>query len=473
MEEKEFDFIVIGAGPGGYVAAIRAAQLGLKTAIVEKNLVGGVCLNVGCIPSKSLIHNARLFTEGRKLLEKTGVKLDMSGFDYEPVWKTSRLVAERLSKGVDFLLKKNKVELIQGTARLAGASMIEVEGVSAVMNLRSKAILLATGSRPRIIPGFEFDEELILSSTGILMKNKLPKRLFILGAGPIGMEFAYIMNGFGVEVTIVELLPRVLPLEDEEVSRIVEKEFRNRGVAVYTSAKAQNAEIMGNEVVIHIVDAQAKAIDLYADAALISVGRTPNTDNLGLEKLGIKMDRGYILTGDYHETSCSGIFAVGDITTYPQLAHAASKAGEIVAERVGHLLKGTPNPREHLLDRLHVPSAVYCDPQVASFGLSEASAKEKGISHQVARFPYRGNGRAVAEDAPEGQVKLVFDPSNGAILGASIIGEGAAELIHEPLLASDAELTIEDIAELVHAHPTFSETIMEASKAALNRAIHI
>ncbi|HNT58991.1 MAG TPA: dihydrolipoyl dehydrogenase [Rectinema sp.] len=473
MKEREFDFIVIGAGPGGYVAAIRAAQLGLKTAVVEKNLVGGVCLNVGCIPSKSLIHNARLFAEGGKMLQKAGAKIDMSGFDYEPIWKTSRLVAEKLSKGVNFLLKKNKVELIQGTAKLTGASTVEVEGADAAIELRSKAILLATGSRPRIIPGFELDEKRILSSTGILMKNTLPKRLFILGAGPIGMEFAYIMNAFGVDVTVVELLPRALPLEDEEVSRIIEKEFRNRGVTIYTGANAKSAEIRNNEVVVHVVDEQTKAMDIYADAALVSVGRTPNTDNLGLEQLGIKTDRGYILTGDYHETSCSGIFAVGDITTYPQLAHAASKAGEIVAERVAHLLKGTPNPQERSLDRLHVPSAVYCDPQVASFGLSEASAKEKCIDHQVARFPYRGNGRAVAEDAPEGQVKLVFDRSNGAILGASIIGEGAADLIHEPLLAANAGLRIDDIAALVHAHPTLSETIMEASKVALDRAIHI
>ena len=283
MKEREFDFIVIGAGPGGYVAAIRAAQLGLKTAVVEKNLVGGVCLNVGCIPSKSLIHNARLFAEGGKMLQKAGAKIDMSGFDYEPIWKTSRLVAEKLSKGVNFLLKKNKVELIQGTAKLTGASTVEVEEADGAIELRSKAILLATGSRPRIIPGFELDEKRILSSTGILMKNTLPKRLFILGAGPIGMEFAYIMNAFGVDVTVVELLPRALPLEDEEVSRIIEKEFRNRGVTIYTGANAKSAEIRNNEVVVHVVDEQTKAMDIYADAALVSVGRTPNTDNLGLE----------------------------------------------------------------------------------------------------------------------------------------------------------------------------------------------
>jgi len=350
---------------------------------------------------------------------------------------------------------------------------IEVDTPAGTIQIQAKAILLATGSRPRDIPGFSFDEERILSSTGMLMKNTLPSRLFILGAGAIGMEFAYVMNAFGVEVTVAELLPRVLPLEDEEASKIVEKEFRSRGITIYTGAKAQGAALKGNGVVVHLVDAQGKALDVEMDAALVSVGRTPNTDNLGLEELGIKLERGYVLTSDYHETSCAGVYAVGDITTYPQLAHAASKAGEIVAERVAHLLKGTPDPRERTLDKLHVPSAVYCEPQVASFGMSEASAKEKGIHYEVARFPYRANGRAVAEEALEGQVKLVFDPSTGAILGASIVGEGAADLIHEVLLASKAELLAEDIADLVHAHPTLSETVMEASKAALGRAIHI
>jgi len=473
METKQYDFVVIGAGPGGYVAAIRAAQLGLTTAVVEKNLVGGVCLNIGCIPSKSLIHNARLFVEVRKLLEKCGAKVDLSGFDYVPAWKASRLAADRLSKGVSYLLKKNNVTLIQGTAALSGADTVEVESASGSLQLKAKAILLATGSRPRIIPGFEFDEKKILSSTGMLMSEKLPRRLFILGAGAIGMEFAYVMNAFGVEVTVAELLPRVLPLEDEEASRIVEKEFRARGVAIYTGAKASGAEAVGDHVLVHLTDAQGSPLEIEADAALVSVGRTTNIDDLGLERLGMRVERGYIITGEYHETSCAGIYAVGDITPYPQLAHTASKAGEIVAERVAHLLKGGPNPRDHVLDRLHVPSAVYCDPEVASFGLSEAGAKEKAVPYAVARFPYRGNGRAVAVEAPEGQVKIVFAPDTKAILGASIVGENAADTIHELLLASKAELTIEDVAELVHAHPTVSETIMEASKAALGHAIHI
>lgn len=473
MEAKDYDFVVIGAGPGGYVAAIRAAQLGLVTAVVEKGQVGGVCLNVGCIPSKSLIHNAKLFSEGRALLEKCGAKVDLSAFDFTAVWNASRAAADRLSKGVNFLLKKNKIDLIQGTASLSGANTIEVDGPNGATILKASAILIATGSRPRIIPGFEFDEKKIFSSTGMLMSAKLPRRLFILGAGAIGMEFAYVMNAFGVEVTVAELLPRVLPLEDEEASKIVEKEFRARGVSIHTGAKASGAEVKSDGVIVHLVDAKGAALDIEVDVALVSVGRAVNTEGLGLEALGVRTDRGYIVTSEYHETSCAGIYAVGDITTYPQLAHAASKAGEIVAERVAHLLKGTSNPREATLDRFHVPSAVYCEPEVASFGISESTAKAQNIRHEVARFPYRGNGRAVAEEVTEGQVKLVYDPDTKAILGASVVGSGAADTIHELLLASKAELTLEDVAELVHAHPTISETIMESAKAALGHAIHI
>jgi len=432
-----------------------------------------VCLNIGCIPSKSLIHNAKLFSEGKKLLEKCGAKVDLSAFDYTPVWNASRAAADRLSKGVNFLLKKNCVDLVQGTARLSGAHTVAVEGPNGTLELEAPAILLATGSRPRPIPGFEFDEKRIFSSTGMLMSAKLPKRLFILGAGAIGMEFAYVMNAFGVEVTVAELMPRVLPLEDEEASKVVEKEFRARGVTVYTGAKASGAELKGERVLVHLSDAKGAPLDVEADAVLVSVGRAVNTEEIGLDALGVRTERGFLVTGDYHETSCAGIYAVGDITTYPQLAHSASKAGEIVAERVAHVLKGTPNPREPTLDRLHIPSAVYCEPQVASFGVSEASAKSSHIRYEVACFPYRGNGRAVAEEAVEGQVKVVFDPATKAILGASIVGSGAADTIHEILLASKAELTLEEVAELVHAHPSVSETVMEAAKAALGHAIHI
>ncbi|MCX8013100.1 MAG: FAD-dependent oxidoreductase, partial [Rectinema sp.] len=364
-------------------------------------------------------------------------------------------------------------DLIKGVARLAGASSVAVDGPEGEQHLRAGAIILATGSRPRSIPGFDIDEQRILSSTGLLMRDSLPRRLLILGAGAIGMEFAYIMRAFGVSVTVVELLPRVLPLEDEEASKIVEKQFRARGVSIHIGARAASAETVGDHLVVHGTDSNNTPFDIETDAVLVSIGRTPNTEGLGLESLGMRMEKGFVVTGDYHETSCAGIYAIGDITTYPQLAHAASKAGEIAAERIAHLLRGTPNPQEKTLDRNRIPSAVYCEPEVASFGLSEAKAKEAGIRHAIARFPYRGNGRAVATEAPEGQAKIVFDPDSHGILGASLVGEGAADLIHEILLAAQAELTLEDVADLVHAHPTVSEVLMEAAKAGLEKAIHI
>ncbi|MDH7483722.1 MAG: dihydrolipoyl dehydrogenase [Spirochaetales bacterium] len=473
MEERSFDLVVLGAGPGGYVAAIRAAQLGLSVAVVEKDNPGGVCLNIGCIPSKSLIHNATLFYEAVQMLRKGGATIDLSTFDYGSVWKASRLAADRLSKGVNFLLKKNKVALIKGRGRLLNAGTVQVQMAEGEILLRARSVILATGSRPRAIPGFEFDEQYILSSTGMLLRERLPASLVILGAGAIGMEFAYVMQSFGVKVTVVELLPRVLPLEDEEASKILDKVFKARGIAIHTGARATGAERTEHGIIVHLVDAASNPVDIEAEAVLVAIGRAPNTEDLGLEALGVRMEKGYILTGEYHETSCAGIYAIGDITTYPQLAHTASKAGEIAAERIAHLLKGTPNPHMKTLDRNRVPSAVYCEPEVASFGVSEAKAKELGLPHAVARFPYRGNGRAVATESAEGQVKLVFEPETHRILGASIVGSGAADLIHELLLAAEAELSVEDVAAMVHAHPTISETIMEAAKAALGQAIHI
>ena len=473
MEAMQYDLIVIGAGPGGYVAAIRAAQLGLSAAVVEKDQPGGVCLNIGCIPSKSLIHQARLFSEGKALIEKAGGKVSLDGFDYRAIWQASRLAADRLSKGVSFLLKKNNIELIKGTARLGTANSVVVDGPEGERHLSARAIILATGSRPRSIPGFDIDETRILSSTGLLMRESLPARLLVLGAGAIGMEFAYVMHAFGVSVKVVELMPRVLPLEDEESANIIEKRFRSRGIEIHTGARAGGVETAGDHLMVHVQYSQGSTFDIETDAVLVAIGRAPNTEGLGLEALGMRMEKGFIITGDYHETSCAGIYAIGDISTYPQLAHAASKAGEIAAERIAHLLKGSPNPGEKALNRRFIPSAVYCEPEVASFGLSEARARDEGVRYAVARFPYRANGRAVATEAPEGQAKIVFDPDTHAILGASLVGEGAADLIHEILLASQAELTLEDVAELVHAHPTVSEVLMEAAKAGLGRAIHI
>jgi dihydrolipoamide dehydrogenase len=473
MKERSFDLVVLGAGPGGYVSAIRAAQLGLSVAIVEKDIPGGVCLNIGCIPSKALIRQASVYHDGKALFEKTGVKVDDSGFDYSRVWKTSRAASDKLSKGVQYLLRKNKVELVKGKGSLQDARSILVDTVAGPELLRGQAILLATGSRPRVIQGFQFDETRVLSSTGMLMSDSLPKSIVILGAGAIGMEFAYILRSFGVEVTIVELLDQVLPLEDAESAAVVQKAFAARGITIHTSAKASGVTVKGENVEMAVTLKDGTSTVLVAERVLVSVGRAPNTDGIGLEEAGLKLTRGLVDTGDYYETSVPGIYAIGDITAQPQLAHVASKAGEIAVEHIAALLKGSHEPEESRINPYTIPSAVYCEPEVASFGLSEKKAKELGARIKVARFPYMGIGKAVATEMPEGQVKVVFDPDTRVVLGASIVGAGATDTIHELLLASVLDLDVEKVAEMIHAHPTLAEGVMEAAKAALGRAIHI
>lgn len=469
MSDQKYELVVIGAGPGGYVAAIRAAQLGLKVVVVERDAPGGVCLNIGCIPSKALIHQASLFSEGRAAMEAAGVALDFSAFDYSKLWQTSRNAADRLSKGVSFLLKKNGVDYVKGRARLAGPRRVEVEGAGA---LEAPAVILATGSRPRSIPGFAIDEDLVISSTGFLMSKSLPKRLLILGAGAIGMECAYIMNCLGVEVTVVELMDRILPIEDAESAAILAKESAKRGMRILTGTAATGLE-RGKDGLKVALKAKAGGLStVEADRVLVAVGRAPNTEDLGLEATGVVLERGFVKVGDWQESSVPGVYAIGDIVATPQLAHVASKEGEIAAERIAQLLKGGPAPAERGVDSDRVPSAVYCEPELASFGVSEERAKASGIEHAVARFPYRGIGKAMAVGSPEGQVKLVYEPASGAILGASIVGAQATELVHELLLAARAELLLEDVADMIHAHPTLSEGIMESARAGLGRAIH-
>ncbi|MGO8694656.1 MAG: dihydrolipoyl dehydrogenase [Rectinemataceae bacterium] len=469
MSDLSYDLVVIGAGPGGYVAAIRAAQLGLKTAVVERGDLGGVCLNVGCIPSKALIHSASLFREGRAALEAAGARVDMAAFDYGKVWQLSRKAADRLSKGVGFLLKKNAVDVVKGEARLDSPRSVDVAGIG---RIEAKAIIVATGSRPKAVPGFEFDEEKVLSSTGFLMAKDLPKRLLVLGAGAIGMETAFVMNAFGVEVTVVELMDRVLPLEDAESAAIVAREFGRRGVKIATGMRAGRLERGPGGIRLIASSSDGAESGMDADRILVAVGRSPNTEHLGLEELGVRLERGFVPVGDWQETQVSGVYAIGDIVATPLLAHVASKEGEIAAERIAQLLRGESEPRERRVDPLLVPNAVYCEPELASFGLSEARAEEEGIAHAVARFPYRGVGKAVATERPEGQAKIVFDPKTEAILGATLVGAQATELVHEFLLASCAELRLEDLADTIHAHPTLSELVMESGRAALGRAIH-
>jgi dihydrolipoamide dehydrogenase len=461
----DYDLVVIGSGPGGYVAAIRANQLGLKAAVIEKEKPGGVCLNVGCIPSKALIHQAEIFGY-RKELEGMGFKIDASGFDYGSVFKKSRQAADRLSKGVQALLKKNKVDYIEGTGVISANGEVTVTDADGkTSKVKGKNLLIATGSRPREIPGFEFDEKQVLSSTGALFLEELPKSLIILGGGYIGMEFAHVMSSFGVEVTVVEMLDRIIPNADPEAVSVLEKDIRRRGVEIMTSTKAEKLTKSKGGVKLEVSGKDGKQT-LEAEKLLVSVGRAPNTEGIGLEKVGVKTDRGYVMVGDYYQTNVAGIFAIGDVTITPQLAHVASKEGEIAVEFIaGH-------KPEKSIDPDLIPAAIYTEPQIASFGPTEAQAKERGLDFEKAVFPYRGAGKSVAIGHPDGLVKILYDKKTHEFLAAHVVGNTATELIHELLLGKRSELLPEDIATMIHAHPTLSEAVMEAARAAEGWAIH-
>lgn len=467
-EQVTYDVGIIGAGPGGYVAAIRASQLGLTVALIEKDAPGGVCLNWGCIPSKSLIHQAEMFHE-IGYLKSVGVGVDISKFDYSKVQAESRAAATKLTRGVSGLIKKNKIAYLTGTASIKSAKEITVDGKSVSV----KNIIVATGSRPKVIPGFEFDEKQVLSSTGILSMTTLPKKLVILGAGAIGMEFAYVMNSFGVQVSVVEMLPSVLPLEDPDVSALVAKSFTAAGITVFTATKALSLTKSKSGVSLEI-ERDGKKETLAADALLVAVGRSPNTENLGLEKAGVKTDRGFIAIKDYGQTDAAGIYAIGDtVAGTPLLAHVASKEGEIAVEHIANKEGKGPKPHESRIDLSLVPSAVYCNPQVGSFGLTENKAKEKNIAFKKFLFPLVGVGKAVAINQSEGFVKILADPKTEEILGAHVVGVAATEIIHELLLARKGELLVSDIASMIHAHPTVFEGVMEAARGIEGWAIHI
>jgi dihydrolipoamide dehydrogenase len=462
MSDYEYDLLVLGAGPGGYVAAIRATQLGMKAGVIEKDRPGGVCLNIGCIPSKALIHQAGLVRCGKEL-EKIGAKVDTSALDYSKVFAYSRKAADTLSRGVGFLLKKNKIDLIEGEGVINSAHEIEVKGHGKVSG---RNLLIATGSRPRSIPGFDFDEKTVLSSTGALMLEKLPGRICVLGGGAIGVEFAHIMNAFGVEVHLVEMLDHLLPLEDEEAVEVLVRSFKKRGIKIYTSTKASGYTGSGKAVKVSLEGSEGKQ-EIEVDQILLVVGRVPNTEGIGLEKVGIKLEKGFIPVGSYYQSSAAGIYAIGDVVNSPMLAHVASKEGEITVEH----LAGHRSPSR--LDPNAIPAAVYCEPQLASFGFTERAAKEAGLEFEKAVFPYRGTGKSVAAGKTEGIFKLLVERETREILGAHVVGAEATELIHEILLAKTAELLPEDIARMIHAHPTLSEGVMEMARMAEGWVIHV
>lgn len=457
-----YDVIIIGAGPGGYVAAIRAAQLGLKTCVIEKEKPGGVCLNWGCIPSKNLIDQADTFLSLPELT-KMGLKIDTKGFDYSRVQKKSRGAVTRLVKGVEFLLKKNNVETLKGTAQITTKNSVKLDDGTEV---QGRHLIVATGSRPMEVPGFEFDEKVVLSSTGILSMTSLPKSLIILGGGAIGCEFAYVMTAFGVDVTMVEMMDQLLPFEDEETVAVLEGAFKKMKIKMLTGTRAVSMKKSATSVEITVQGQDGKEQVLKADKALCVFGRKPNTQNIGLENIGLETEKGYIPVGDFGQTKVQGVFAIGDVVSTPLLAHVASREGEIAVEYIAGL---KPEPRIAINE---IPSAIYCEPQVASFGLREQQAKSEGIAYNKAIFPYQGVGKAVAVGKPQGLVKILTDPESDEILGAHIVGHEATELIHELLLAKIGELLPEDVGNMIHAHPTLSELSLEGMRAVKGHAIH-
>jgi len=463
----DFDVIVVGAGPGGYVCAIRAAQLGLKTAIVERRFLGGICLNVGCIPSKALLRNAEVAHLLRERGKEFGFQVEGLKLDYAAAVKRSRQVSNRLTRGVGFLMKKNSIEVFMGTARFSGAKELTVTGESGEPQiLRGENIVIATGASASMISGVKPDGERVLTYLEAILQERLPKSAVIIGAGPIGLEFATVWNAYGSEVTVVEMLPRIAPLEDEEVSNELAKAFKRRGVRLLTGTKVEAIESLKTKVKVKIAGESGEDT-LEAEQALVAIGFKPNTQDLGLDVTGVKLDeRGFVEIDERMATNVPGIWAIGDVTGKLMLAHVASAMGIICAENIGGVETIT-------LDYEMMPRATYSQPQVASFGLTEAQARERGYEVKVGRFPFQANGKALGLGDYAGWVKLITDAKHGEILGAHLVGPEVTELLPELTLAQMMELTPTEIARNVHAHPTLSEVLMEAAHAAEGHAIHI
>lgn len=464
---NEYDVIVIGAGPGGYVSAIRSAQLGLKTAIVDKQWLGGVCLNVGCIPSKSLLKNAEVAHTLRERGREFGFSFENLTLDYSVAVKRSRQVSDRLTKGVGFLMKKNGIDVHMGTARLTARDTVQVTDKDGkVTDLKAKNIIIATGASAAVIPGVKVDGEKVVTYWEAILQTRLPKSVIVIGGGAIGLEFSTVWNAYGSEVTIVEMLPRIAPLEDEEISAELTKAFQKRGINVLAGHRVQSVETTENGVRV-VVSGEGGEKTLEAEQALLAIGFKPNSRDLGLEEVGVKVnERGFIEVNERMATSVPGIWAIGDVTGKLLLAHVASAQGIACAEAIA----GLP---VQPIDYRMIPRATYCQPQVASFGLTEAQAKEAGYSVKVGRFPFQPNGKALGLGDYTGFVKIIADEKSGEILGAHMIGPEVTELLPELTLAQRSELTLEEVARNIHAHPTLSEVIMEAAEAALGHAIHI
>ena len=464
MAREEFDLIIIGSGPGGYVAAIRAGQLGLKTAVVEKDpKYGGTCGLRGCIPTKALLHTASVLDEIRASAG-LGINVAEPALDIDKAQDRKQKVVDSNAKGVEFLFKKNKVTGIHGVGRITGPHDVEVEGPDGKRTYGAKNILIATGSVPRDIPIAPADGERILNSDHVLELRKVPATMAVLGAGAVGTEFASIYTSFGTKVTLIEMLPRVLPIEDEEVSAELQKALRKRGIDVMTGVKLTSAEKTENGVTLKLEGGKKDTVE--AEVLLVAIGRRPVTENLGLEALGIELERGYVKVNPTMQTAVPHIYAVGDVINTPWLAHVASSEGILAVEHMAGL---SPKPLNY--DR--VPSCTYCEPEVASVGLTEAKAKERGYDVQVGKFPFSALGKARIVGKTEGFVKVVRDKKYDEVLGVHIIGVHATDLIAEACVALQMEGTDEELLRTMHAHPTLSEAVGEAAHAAHGAAIHI
>ena len=460
MATQTFDVVVVGTGPGGYVAAIRCAQLGLSVATVEDDRPGGVCLNWGCIPTKALLRNAEIVHLFHRA-EEFGITVTGMQADYAEAVRRSRRVADRMAKGVEFLFRKNKITLVPGRGILKSATTVEVARAGGTTTLQGRAIILATGSEPRSIPGVTIDEQRVLSSNGAVRSEHRPASLVIIGAGAVGVEFADVYSAYGTSVTLLEALPRIVPIEDEEVSAQLSRVFARRKIETKTGVKVQSVVPTSSGVRVTTDDG---TID--AEHVLVAVGRAARVTGVGLDAVGVAIERHFVKVSATMETSVKGVYAIGDMAGPPLLAHKAMAEGVVAAEAIA-------GRRPRPVDYANVPSCTYCRPQVASIGLTEAKARENGRDVSVGKFPFTANGKAVALGETDGFIKVVADKATGEIVGVHILGPEATEIIHEFAVGRTLEATLEEIIHTIHAHPTLSEAALEATLGALGQAIHI
>ncbi|MBA4744649.1 MAG: dihydrolipoyl dehydrogenase [Muricauda sp.] len=462
---SKFDIIVLGSGPGGYVTAIRASQLGFKTAIIEKESLGGVCLNWGCIPTKALLKSAQVF-EYLKHAEDYGLNAKDVAHDFDAVVKRSRGVADGMSKGVQFLMKKNKIEVINGFGKVKPGKKVEVKAENGdTTEYSADNIIIATGARSRELPSLPQDGEKVIGYREAMSLKKQPKKMIVVGSGAIGMEFAYFYHSMGTEVTVVEYMPNVVPVEDEDISKQLERSFKKSGVKIKTSAEVTKVDTSGDGVKATVKTKKGEEV-LEADIVLSAVGIKTNIENIGLEDVGIATDRDKILVNDYYQTNIPGYYAIGDITPGQALAHVASAEGIICVEKLAGM-------HVEALDYGNIPGCTYCIPEIASVGLTEKQAKEKGYDLKIGKFPFSASGKAKAAGTPDGFVKVIFDAKYGEWLGCHMIGVGVTDMIAEAVVARKLETTGHEVLKAVHPHPTMSEAVMEAVADAYDEVIHL